>query len=68
MDTIKRLRCRSAIGPALLVAGITLAVASCNTDIAPLGLEVSGTVRIPADLNPLLPTEAEQGPTIPETE
>ena len=59
MKIIERLSCRSAIWHTILVAGVSLAVVSCKTDVDPLGLNVSGTVRIPADLKPLLPSEAE---------
>ncbi|MDF1564808.1 MAG: thrombospondin type 3 repeat-containing protein [Deltaproteobacteria bacterium] len=45
-----------------------LTLTGCEPELPPLGAEITGTVRIASSLNPLLPGEAELGPTIPEVE
>lgn len=62
------------LGRGLLALVTALSFGACESSgcnpgsVDPVGVEISGTVRVPAALNPLLPGESEQGPTIPEVE
>ncbi|MFH1809312.1 MAG: thrombospondin type 3 repeat-containing protein [Pseudomonadota bacterium] len=62
------------LGRLLLAGLVVLVLGACETSgcipgsVDPTGVELTGTVRVPAALNPLLPGEAAQGPTIPEVE